>query len=119
MSETVTFVETIPLDQLQPGQSGTIVHVGGHGRCRRRYMEMGFVRGETVFVERIAPLGDPVEYQIKRYHISLRRDDAAQIFVTPCPLEAVCDRPIDEACPRQKECPRHKRRWRRWLSWPN
>jgi ferrous iron transport protein A len=42
---------------------------------------MGFVRGETVNVERVAPLGDPVEYRVKGYHISLRRADAQNILV--------------------------------------
>jgi Fe2+ transport system protein FeoA len=44
-------------------------------------MEMGFVRGETVLVERVAPLGDPVEFFVKGYHVSLRRDDAWHIEV--------------------------------------
>lgn len=75
--------EAISLNQLQPGQYATIVRVGGEGVARRRYMEMGFVRGETVAVERVAPLGDPVEYRIKGYHLSLRRADAAHIWVRP------------------------------------
>ena len=106
-------VETVSLDQLRPGESGTIVSVGGNGRCRRRYMEMGFVRGEKVIVERVAPLGDPIEYQIKRYHISLRREDAAQIIVNPCPPDCECDRPPLDACPNQSS----QRGWRRWFSW--
>jgi Fe2+ transport system protein FeoA len=44
-------------------------------------MEMGLVSGETVVVERIAPLGDPVEFFVKGYHVSLRRDDAQHIEV--------------------------------------
>ncbi|MFQ5434687.1 MAG: ferrous iron transport protein A [Anaerolineae bacterium] len=74
---------TIPLNELQPGQSGTVVRVGGQGQSRRRYLEMGFVRGETIHVQRIAPLGDPVEYLVKGYHLSLRRRDAAHILVQP------------------------------------
>jgi Fe2+ transport system protein FeoA len=42
---------------------------------------MGIVKGESVRVERVAPLGDPVEYQIKGYHLSLRREEAEQISV--------------------------------------
>ena len=60
------------LSQLTPGQSGTIV---------RRLLEMGLVRGETIRVERVAPLGDPIEFQIKGYHLSLRRQDAAKIEI--------------------------------------
>jgi ferrous iron transport protein A len=44
-------------------------------------MEMGLVRGEHVVVKRVAPLGDPVEYTVKGYHLSLRRDDANHILV--------------------------------------
>ena len=75
--------EWTPLSQLGPGQRATIVRVGGHGQVRRRYLEMGFVAGETVNVERVAPLGDPVEYRLKGYHISLRRADAQNILVEP------------------------------------
>jgi Fe2+ transport system protein FeoA len=42
---------------------------------------MGLVRGETIAVERVAPLGDPVEFTIKGYHLSLRRQDIANIEV--------------------------------------
>ena len=44
-------------------------------------MEMGLVSGETVVVERVAPLGDPIEFFVKGYHVSLRRDDARNIEV--------------------------------------
>jgi Fe2+ transport system protein FeoA len=74
--------DTVSLSQLRPGQRATIVHVGGNGAVRRRFVEMGIVRGETVLVERVAPLGDPVEYLIKGYHLSLRREEANQITVS-------------------------------------
>ena len=73
--------ESIPLSHLGPGQYAAIVRVGGNGQVRRRYLEMGFVHGEVVYVERVAPLGDPVEYRLKGYHISLRRADAQNILV--------------------------------------
>ncbi len=71
----------VPLSSLKPGQHGTIIRVGGQAAIRRRLLEMGLVRGETIFVERVAPLGDPVEFSIKGYHLSLRRQDAANIDV--------------------------------------
>lgn len=71
----------VPLSSLVPGQKGTILRVGGTGPVRRRYMEMGFVKGEVVLVKRLAPLGDPIEYQIKGYRVSLRQTDAARIEV--------------------------------------
>ena len=69
------------LCELQPGQQGTIVAVGGAGPLRRRFAEMGIVRGATIRVDRVAPLGDPVAYRIKGYRLSLRREDAAHIEV--------------------------------------
>ncbi|NJN93021.1 MAG: ferrous iron transport protein A [Anaerolineales bacterium] len=69
------------LNTLSPGQSGTIVRVGGRTAARRRLLELGLVRGETIMVERVAPLGDPVEFTIKGYHLSLRLCDAANIEV--------------------------------------
>ena len=75
--------ETVPLSHLKPGQQAAVVKVAGNGPVRRRYLEMGFVRGEKVLVRRVAPRGDPVEYKIKGYHLSLRRTDAARIMVRP------------------------------------
>ncbi len=71
----------VSLSELSPGQTGVIVHVGGEGRLRRRFMEMGLVKGERVLVERLAPLGDPLEFLIKGYHLSLRRNEAVLIQV--------------------------------------
>lgn len=73
--------QIVQLNQLNPGQAGIIVRVNGQAAARRRLLEMGLVRGETIFVERVAPLGDPVEFTIKGYHLSLRRQDAANIDV--------------------------------------
>jgi ferrous iron transport protein A len=71
----------ISLNQLNPGQTAIIVRVGGRAPARRRLLEMGLVRGETIVVNRVAPLGDPVEFTVKGYHLSLRRHDAANIEV--------------------------------------
>jgi Fe2+ transport system protein FeoA len=73
--------QTVLLSSLIPGQQAAIVRVGGHPHLRRRLLEMGLVRGETISVERVAPLGDPIEFIIKGYHLSLRRSDAANIEV--------------------------------------
>lgn len=72
---------TTSLNTLTPGQSGIIVRVGGQAAARRRLLELGLVRGETIVVERVAPLGDPVEFTIKGYHLSLRQRDAANVEV--------------------------------------
>lgn len=72
---------TVPLSALQPGESGRIAEVQAHGPVRRRLLEMGFLRGEVLKVEKRAPLGDPLELVIKGYHLSLRREEGACILV--------------------------------------
>jgi Fe2+ transport system protein FeoA len=73
--------EPIQLHLLQPGQRGRITRINGETALRRRFAEMGIVKGETILIERNAPLGDPVEYFIKGYHLALRKEEAAQIEV--------------------------------------
>jgi len=74
--------ESIQLHLLRPGQKGTITRIGGTSALRRRFIEMGIVKGETILIERNAPLGDPVEYFIKGYHLALRKEEAANIEVS-------------------------------------
>lgn len=73
--------DSIQLHLLQPGQRAVIARINGAGALRRRFVEMGIVKGETILIERNAPLGDPVEYFIKGYHLALRKEEAAQIEV--------------------------------------
>jgi len=69
------------LDQLKPHTKGTITKVKGKGQLHRRILDMGVVRGTTVEVEKVAPLGDPIDIIVKGYHLSLRKAEAANIFV--------------------------------------
>ena len=69
------------LSELKKGQTATITRIGGNGMLRRRILEMGIVKGTDVYVEKYAPLKDPVELIVKGYHISLRVKEAAQISV--------------------------------------
>lgn len=73
--------ETKQLHLLRPGQRATITKINGISALRRRLIEMGIVKGETILIERHAPLGDPIEYFVKGYHLALRREEAAQIEV--------------------------------------
>jgi len=77
----MTGTRHVPLSDLTPGEAGVVVAVRSRGALRRRLLDMGLVKGETVSVERVAPLGDPVEYTVKGSHLSLRRKDAADIIV--------------------------------------
>ena len=72
---------SIPLSDLQPGESATVMQVLAQGRIRQRLLEMGFIRGATLRVEKLAPLGDPMELVIKDYHLSLRREEGQCILV--------------------------------------
>lgn len=71
------------LSQLLPGMSATVVQLQAKGAIRQRLLEMGFIRGATLKVEKLAPLGDPMELVLKGYHLSLRRDEGACILVRP------------------------------------
>ncbi|MGD2271710.1 MAG: ferrous iron transport protein A [Desulfobacterales bacterium] len=70
------------LSEIREGQTATIEKIGGNGAIRRRILEMGIVRGTDVYVEKYAPLKDPLELIVKGYHISLRVEEAAKITVT-------------------------------------
>jgi Fe2+ transport system protein FeoA len=71
----------VSLDQLGRGQTGRILRVGGRPATRRRLLELGVLRGETIMLQRAAPLGDPLEFVVKGYHLSLRKREAATIMV--------------------------------------
>jgi ferrous iron transport protein A len=69
------------LAMMKPGEQGRIVRVGAIGPIKRRLMDMGVLSGEVVRVEKIAPLGDPIEVTIKDYKLSLRKKEAEGIAV--------------------------------------
>lgn len=70
------------LSDLHPGEGATVVGVQAKGPVRRRLLEMGFIRGAHLRIEKLAPLGDPMELVIKGYHLSLRREEGDCILVT-------------------------------------
>lgn len=69
------------LSDLHPGEEATVLQVQAQGPVRRRLLEMGFIRGAHLRVEKLAPLGDPMELIIKGYHLSLRREEGDCILV--------------------------------------
>ena len=77
------------LSDLQTGDKAVVVKVLGYGAFRKRIIEMGFVRGQTVLVELNAPLKDPIKYKIMDYEISLRRSEASLVEVIT-PEETKC-----------------------------
>lgn len=71
----------IPLSAFKQGERGLIIKVQGSGAFRKRLQEMGFIKGTEVFVEKYAPLRNPVELVVKGYHVSLRVEEAAQVLM--------------------------------------
>ena len=71
------------LDEIPCGQCVRICRVGGCGAIRRRLMDMGLVKGVPVEVVRTAPLGDPIAYCVRGYHLALRKSEAQLIEVEP------------------------------------
>lgn len=69
------------LSEMMEGEKGVVIRVAGNGALRRRILEMGIVKGAELFVEKYAPLKDPLELIVKGFHISLRVEEAAQITV--------------------------------------
>lgn len=69
------------LNLLKPGESGIIKAVGGEGALRLRLLDMGLIPRTEVRVQKIAPLGDPIQILIRGYDLTLRKEDAAMIDV--------------------------------------
>ena len=63
------------------GEVKTVVKIHGEGALRRRIMDMGITRGTKLTVIKEAPLGDPMEIELRGYHLSLRRADAELVEV--------------------------------------
>jgi Fe2+ transport system protein FeoA len=97
------------LSELEPEERATICEVNGNPALRKRLLDMGVVPGAEIRVIRVAPLGDPVEYLVKGYRLSLRRSEAAQVLVADLPCER-CPEGYRGRCPH-----RRRRRRRRWL----
>jgi ferrous iron transport protein A len=69
------------LADLKPGEKGKITAIGSVGPLKRRLLDMGVLVGEMVKVQKVAPMGDPIEVNIKSYNLSLRKSEAEAIGV--------------------------------------
>ena len=63
------------------GQSARVVKIHGEGAVKRRIMDMGITKGIEIFVRKVAPLGDPIEVNVRGYELSLRKADAESVEV--------------------------------------
>ena len=71
----------ITLRQVKVGETVTVVKLHGEGAVKRRIMDMGITKGVQVYVRKVAPLGDPVEVNVRGYELSIRKNDAEMIEV--------------------------------------
>lgn len=69
------------LDELNIGQKAQVARVRGGGELRRRLMDMGITQGVEIQVLKVAPMGDPIEYKLRGYHLSLRKSEASLIEI--------------------------------------
>ena len=69
------------LKQTKCGETVTVTRLGGEGALKRRIMDMGITKGTSIFVRKVAPLGDPVEIMVRGYELSIRKGDAENILV--------------------------------------
>lgn len=69
------------LKDVKIGETVCVTKLNGQGAVKRRIMDMGITKGVTIFVKKVAPLGDPIEITVRGYELSLRKADAEMIEV--------------------------------------
>lgn len=69
------------LNSVKCGETVTVVNLHGEGAVKRRIMDMGITKGVKIMVRKYAPLGDPIEVNVRGYELSLRKADAEMIEV--------------------------------------
>ena len=70
------------LREVKIGETVKVLKLSGEGAVKRRIMDMGLTKGVSVYVRKVAPLGDPVEITVRGYELSLRKADAEMIQVS-------------------------------------
>lgn len=69
------------LKNVKIGGTARVVKVHGEGAIRRRIMDMGITKGVDIYVRKVAPLGDPIEINLRGYELSLRKADAEMVEI--------------------------------------
>ena len=69
------------IKDLKIGQSGIVKKIYGEGPLKRRIMDMGITKGVEIHVRKVAPLGDPIELNLRGYELSIRKQDAEMIEI--------------------------------------
>ena len=75
------------LSSVKPGQTVKVERLSGGGAVRRRIMDMGIIKGATVLVRKVAPLGDPIEVGVRGCELTLRREEAECVEVSDAGLQ--------------------------------
>ena len=81
LSGNISNMQVTTLKELRPGEQGIIESIAGTSAIKRRIKDMGVTNGSLIEVIRVAPMGDPIEVKVKDYHLSLRKEEAADIIV--------------------------------------
>ena len=69
------------LKDVKVGETATVARLHGEGPVKRRIMDMGITKGVQIYVRKVAPLGDPVEVNVRGYELSIRKADAEMIEI--------------------------------------
>lgn len=69
------------LNTVKCGETVTVKKLHGEGAVKRRIMDMGITKGTQIFVRKVAPLGDPIELNVRNYELSIRKADASMVEV--------------------------------------
>ncbi len=70
------------LQQSKVGDTAVVKKLHGEGAVRRRIMDMGITKGVEIYIRKLAPLGDPIEVNVRGYELSIRKADAAMIEIS-------------------------------------
>jgi len=81
MAEKKREKEAFTVKDLKPGERGKVLNIKGKGDLKKRLLDMGMVPGAEIKLEKVAPLGDPIDILIKGYHLSLRKEEAKEILL--------------------------------------
>ncbi len=82
------------LDKLNTGESGRIIHVRGEGELRHHLLDMGLTPGTEVSLRKTAPMGDPIQLELRGYELTLRLAEAAKIEITG--IETMTEEPCED-----------------------
>ena len=69
------------LKDVEVDQTVSVVKINGDGAIKRRIMDMGITKGATLYIRKVAPLGDPVEVTVRGYELTIRKEDAQNIEI--------------------------------------